>query len=106
VCQLEHALALSLTKRGIDERVVTNPSRFSSLSLSLSLSLSRTLIANLSAAEKYKKTHFDSEHIQKVLSECAYFYATGFFVTHSTDSLVAMGEHANKNGKTFLFNLV
>lgn len=65
----------------------------------------RSLVANLSAAEKYKKTHFDSEPIQKVLNDCSIFYATAFFITHSFDSLMALGKFANEHNKPFLVNL-
>jgi len=65
----------------------------------------RTLVANLSAAEKYKLSHFESEGVKKILDDCSVLYATGFFVTHSTDSLLALGEYANTNKKTFLLNL-
>jgi len=65
----------------------------------------RTLVANLSAAEKYKQSHFDSKEIQDILNSSQTFYATGFFITHSFETLMALGRFSTKNNKTFMVNL-
>jgi adenosine kinase len=66
----------------------------------------RSLVANLAAAESYRKTHFDTPEIQSLVKNAKYFYATGFFLTHDGfDTLLAIGEHAKQTDKHFLFNL-
>jgi len=65
----------------------------------------RSLVANLAAANKYNKSHYDSEAIQQVVKNAKYFYATGFFLTVSPDTLVAIGKHAAENNKYFMTNL-
>jgi len=65
----------------------------------------RSLIANLGAANCYKKYHFDSEEIQKYVNQAKYFYATGFFLTVSPETLVAIGQHVVNHNKYFLTNL-
>jgi len=65
----------------------------------------RSLVANLAAANNYKKSHFESAEIQAIVEKAQYFYCTGFFLTLSPDTLVTMGEHALKTNKQFLMNL-
>jgi adenosine kinase len=65
----------------------------------------RSLVANLSAANNYKKTHFDSPEIQEVVQKAKYFYSTGFFLTVSPETAIALGQYASQSNKTFLFNL-
>lgn len=65
----------------------------------------RSLVANLAAANKYKKTHYDSEEIQGYVKEAKYFYSTGYFLTVSPDTALAIGKHAAATNKTFAFNL-
>jgi len=65
----------------------------------------RSMVAHLAAAEKYKKTHFDSDAIQALVKKAEVFYVTSFFLTVSPDTLVAIGEHCNANNKPFLMNL-
>jgi len=65
----------------------------------------RSLCANLAAAEKYQQSHFESAEIQEHVSKAQYFYATGFFLTHSPQVIRAMGKHAADNNKQFLLNL-
>lgn len=65
----------------------------------------RSLVANLSAANLYKKDHFDSEPIQKVLETAQYVYSAGFFLTVSPPTLQAIGEHCVANDKVFMVNL-
>jgi len=65
----------------------------------------RSLVANLSAANNYKKDHFDSQEIQELVHKAQFYYSTGFFLTVSPETLVALGQYASKTNKPFLFNL-
>lgn len=65
----------------------------------------RSLVANLGAANKYKKEHFDSPEIQEILNKAQFLYSSGFFLTVSPDTVVALGEHAAKHNKVFMYNL-
>jgi len=65
----------------------------------------RSLVANLSAANKYKKSHFDSPEIQAVVAKAQFYYSTGFFLTVSPETAIALGKIACENNKPFLFNL-
>lgn len=65
----------------------------------------RSLVANLSAAERYSKSHWDSEAIQKVVSAARVFYSAGFFLTSSPESMLATARHAAEHNKVFAMNL-
>jgi len=65
----------------------------------------RSLCTNLGAANCYKRSHLESEEIQKVVENAQFYYSTGYFLTVSPDSLVAIGKHAAANNKPLLFNL-
>lgn len=61
----------------------------------------RSLVANLSAAEKYTKSHFDQEDIQAVIKGAKIIYSAGFFLTHSADTMAACGKvAAESRGET------
>jgi len=65
----------------------------------------RSLVANLSAANMYKKDHFDSQEIQELVKNISLFYVTGFFLTVSPETIISLGQHASSSNKPFLFNL-
>lgn len=65
----------------------------------------RSLVANLSAAERYSKSHWDSEPIQRVVSAARVFYSAGFFLTSSPETMLATGRHAAETNKIFAINL-
>jgi len=65
----------------------------------------RSMVANLAAANCYKKDHFDSPDVQHVVDQVQYFYITGFFLTVSVETILAAAEHALKHNKVFMMNL-
>ena len=65
----------------------------------------RSLCANLAAANKYDKSHYDSEGIQALVEAAKVYYSAGFFLTVSPATMVAIGEHSAANNKTFCVNL-
>jgi len=65
----------------------------------------RSLVTNLGAANCYKISHFQTPEIQAVVSHAKFYYSTGYFITVSTETLIAMGKHAAEHNKPFLFNL-
>lgn len=65
----------------------------------------RSLVANLGAANKYVKAHFDTPEIQSVVSAAQVVYSAGFFLTVSPDTMHALGAHCSANNKIFVINL-
>jgi adenosine kinase len=65
----------------------------------------RSLVTNLGAANCYKIAHFQTPEIQNIVSHAQFFYSTGYFITVSTESLIALGKHAAEHNKPFLYNL-
>jgi adenosine kinase len=57
----------------------------------------RSLVANISASEKYDKAaHFDTPEIQHIIKGAKIFYSASFFLTHTGgfSTMKAMGTHA------------
>ena len=65
----------------------------------------RSLIANLAAANKYDKSHFDTPEIQALVGAAKIVYMAGFFITVSPPTILAIGEQYAKAGKTVCMNL-
>jgi adenosine kinase len=66
----------------------------------------RSLVANLSAAEKYSKArHFDSAPFQAVVKGAKIIYSAGFFLTHASETMVACGKQAAESGSVYAMNL-
>lgn len=65
----------------------------------------RCLVANLAAANNYKKDHLLSAEMVPVWQKARFFYSAGFFLTVSPPSLLEVAEHALQTNKTLLVNL-
>ncbi|KAJ8406734.1 hypothetical protein AAFF_G00296500 [Aldrovandia affinis] len=66
----------------------------------------RSLIANLAAANCYKKEkHLDLEDNWELVEKARVYYIAGFFLTVSPDSILKVSKHASENNKVFGLNL-
>ncbi|KAJ8602443.1 hypothetical protein CTAYLR_001265 [Chrysophaeum taylorii] len=66
----------------------------------------RTLITRLDAANNYKRSHLESEAVQKLLGAANVVYSAGFFLTSGgPDCTTLLGAHCVENGKHFCLNL-
>jgi len=65
----------------------------------------RSLCANLAAANCYDKAHFDSAPIQELVKNAKIFYISGFFLTVSPPTIMAVGQHTDETGKILCMNL-
>lgn len=66
----------------------------------------RSLVANLSAAEKYNETeHLDLPEKWKIVENTEYYYVGGFFLTVSPSSILKIAKHAADKNKLFSMNL-
>jgi len=92
-------------KDGVTPHYLVDPSTPTGTCAVVIKNKERSLIANLSAANNYKKSHFDSPEIQSVVEKAKFYYSTGFFLTVSPETAIALGQIASKNNKPFLFNL-
>lgn len=66
---------------------------------------SRSLVANLSAANTYPVEHLREKDQWDVVEKASIFYTAGFFLTVSPQSMLTLGKHAAETGKTMCFNL-
>jgi len=65
----------------------------------------RSLIANLAAANNFKKEHLLTDESKAIYEKAKIYYIAGFFLTVSVESLVHIGDHAVEKNKIFCLNL-
>ncbi|XP_061519945.1 adenosine kinase-like isoform X3 [Phycodurus eques] len=66
----------------------------------------RSLVANLAAAQCYKKEqHLDLDSNWELATKAKAYYIAGFFLTVSPPSMLKVAEHASQNNKLFCMNL-
>ncbi len=65
----------------------------------------RSLVANLGAANAYKKEHLEKPENWALVEKAKFVYIAGFFLTVSTDSILAVGKHCAETNKHFMMNL-
>ncbi|CAI2177294.1 16981_t:CDS:2 [Funneliformis geosporum] len=66
----------------------------------------RSLVANLSAAEKYNESeHLDLPEKWGIVENTDYYYVGGFFLTVSPSSILKIAKHAAEKNKVFSMNL-
>ncbi|KAJ8365769.1 hypothetical protein SKAU_G00146000 [Synaphobranchus kaupii] len=66
----------------------------------------RSLVANLAAANCYKKEkHLDLEDNWTLVEKASVYYIAGFFLTVSPESILKVARHASENNKVFSLNL-
>ncbi|KAJ8250763.1 hypothetical protein COCON_G00226850 [Conger conger] len=66
----------------------------------------RSLVANLAAANCYKKDkHLDLEENWKLVEKAKVYYIAGFFLTVSLESILKVARHASEQNKLFSLNL-
>ncbi|CAL8284796.1 unnamed protein product [Arctogadus glacialis] len=66
----------------------------------------RSLVANLAAANAYKKDkHLDLEENWALVEKAKVYYIAGFFLTVSLESILKVAKHAAEHNKVFCLNL-
>lgn len=66
----------------------------------------RSLVANLAAANCYKKEkHLDLENNWMLVEKARVYYIAGFFLTVSPESVLKVARYAAENNRTFTLNL-
>lgn len=64
----------------------------------------RSLVARLGAAEKYSVSHLESPAVQALMNAASHFYISGFFMTHSHESILKVAQHAAATNKVMCMN--
>jgi len=100
-----HNIKKAAEKDGVTTQYMLDTNKPTGTCAVLIVEKERSLVANLGAAESYKLSHFMSPEIQGIVHSAKYFYATGFFLTVSPDTLVEIGKHCVQHNKEFLFGL-
>ncbi|ETO15706.1 hypothetical protein RFI_21662 [Reticulomyxa filosa] len=63
-----------------------------------------SLVANLSAANKFHVSHLDDSLAQEILNSAQIVYSAGFFLTVSPESALLCAEHCLANNKIYAMN--
>ncbi|KAJ7045073.1 Ribokinase-like protein [Mycena alexandri] len=64
----------------------------------------RSLVTTLGAAEKWEKSHLESEVVAPLVEGAKVFYVEGYFLTHGTESIVYLSQKASAASKVFAIN--
>jgi len=64
----------------------------------------RSLVANLSAANEFKKEHLDNVVSKKMIESAKIIYSAGFFITVSLESMLIAAKHCMEHNKPYCFN--
>ena len=65
----------------------------------------RSLVANLGAANHYKKEHLDRPENWALVEQARFCYISGFFLTVSPESILQVAEHCAERNKYFMMNM-
>lgn len=66
---------------------------------------SRSLVANLAAANNYKVDHFKQKDNFALLEQARIVYSAGFFLTASPESILVAAKHAAAKNKIYCMNI-
>jgi adenosine kinase len=67
--------------------------------------VSRSLVANLAAANKFEEAHLDTPEVQAALKDASIFYSAGFFLTVSPSSILRVAKGSQEKNGTYCLNL-
>lgn len=65
----------------------------------------RSLVANLAAANHFKRTHFDVKENWDIVEKASFYYIAGFFLTVSPESILEVAKQAADKNKVMMLNL-
>ncbi|KAG9415054.1 hypothetical protein AC1031_008480 [Aphanomyces cochlioides] len=65
----------------------------------------RSLVANLSAANKFDLSHLEDDRSKEIIEKAKFFYSAGFHLTVCPDAMMKLAEHATLSNKVFMINL-
>ena len=65
----------------------------------------RSLVANLAAANTFTHAHLETAEAKEIIKNAQIYYISGFFLTVSVDSILAIAKHSVENSKIFVMNL-
>lgn len=66
---------------------------------------SRSLVANLAAANLFTKSHLEEPQVKRLMENALYYYIAGYPLTVCPEGMLMVAKHAAENDKFFSFNL-
>lgn len=95
-------LAACAKEDGVEAHYFVDPETPTGTCAVLVNSGDRSLVANLSAANKFDPAHLATDKAKAMLESAKFYYIAGFFLTVSLDAILEVAKHAAENGKVTL----
>ena len=93
------------SKDGVNVQYMEDPATPTGTCAVLVVGAERSLVANLSAANNYKVAHLLQPHVMSLVEKARLYYVSGFFLTVSPESILAVAKHSAEHCKTFMMNI-
>ncbi|KAL3159585.1 hypothetical protein ABBQ38_009998 [Trebouxia sp. C0009 RCD-2024] len=94
------------TKDGVNVQYMVDPDTATgTCAVCVSKDGSRSLVANLAAANNYKASHLQEKDNFALLEQARIIYSAGFFLTASPESMLIAAKHAAANNKIYCVNI-
>lgn len=93
------------TKDGVKVQYMLDEKEHTGTCAALITGKVRSLVANLGAANMYKKTHLVQTEKWALVERAQFAYIAGFFLTVSVDSILEVAKHCAEQNKYFTMNL-
>ncbi|KAL0020666.1 hypothetical protein WJX79_006228 [Trebouxia sp. C0005] len=94
------------TKDGVNVRyMIDGETATGTCGVCVSKDGSRSLVANLAAANNYKVDHLKEKDNFALLEQARIIYSAGFFLTASAESMLTAAKHAAANNKIYCVNI-
>nr|XP_045603867.1 adenosine kinase-like [Procambarus clarkii] len=98
-------LSAIIKESGVVTRFVDVEDQPTGICVALVLGACRCLCADIGAANVCEPDHVFNPHLHPVLEAADFVYVEGYFITHSFPTTLQIAKYAQKNKKTFVFNL-
>ncbi|KAK8754321.1 hypothetical protein OTU49_015596 [Cherax quadricarinatus] len=98
-------LSTIIQDSGVVTRFVDVEDQPTGMCVALVLGACRCLCADIGAANVCEPDHVFNSHLLPLLNKAEFVYVEGYFITHSFSTALQIARFAQKNKKTFVFNL-
>lgn len=101
---LAEQLKAANKREGLDQVYLVKPGEKTGACAVVITGHHRSLVTTLRAAEKWEKSHLESELVAPLVDGAKVFYVEGFFLTHGTETISYLSQKASAASKVFAIN--
>lgn len=88
-------------KDGVETHYFVDPETPTGTCAVLVNSENRSMVANLSAANKFDPAHLSTDRAKEMIESARFFYIAGFFLTVSVDAILGVAKHSMEKNKVW-----